>query len=171
MISKFKFYGLAALAAFLLWQAGTYGLQKYGEMRYNSGVKAGIQKENDRRETLDRELAAKRQQEKDADDLATNRRINEALSGAASARNAADRLRRELDRATTIAKQHAAAVGVSSDSGTLADLLADLFDQSVQAGNELAAEADRYYIAGERCNIQYNRLLPDRKGVMNDAHE
>lgn len=162
MLNKIKFYGLALVAALLLWKAGTYGLKAYGDMRYNSGVTAGIQQENTRRTNSDRQLAAKRQQEKDQDDIATNRRINEAHVAAANARYASDRLRKQLDAATAIARQHAAAIGVSSDAGTLPDLLADLFYQSVQAGNDLASEADAYYIAGQRCNIQYDRLMQQR---------
>ncbi|ALJ98164.1 endopeptidase Rz [Klebsiella phage vB_Kp3] len=159
MIGNLKIYLLAALAAFLLWQGGSYALTRYGESRYESGVTAGINKEAERRNKIDRDLAEMRQREKDQDDRDTTRRIDQARADAASAAYAADRLRQQLNAATAIAKQHASAVGVSSDAGTLADLLAELFYQSVQAGNELAAEADRYYIAGQRCNTQYNRLL------------
>lgn len=162
MIGNLKIYLLAALAAFLLWQGGAYVLSQYGEARYNDGVTVGKKKEAERREQLDRELAVKRQREKEEDDRDTNRRINEARADAASAVYAADRLRQQLTAATTIARQHAAAVGVSGDAATLADLLSELFYQSVRAGNELAEEADRYYIAGQRCNVQYNRLLQQR---------
>ena len=163
MIGNLKIYLLAALAAFLLWQGGSYALTRYGESRYESGVTAGINKEAERRNKIDRDLAEMRQREKDQDDRDTTRRIDQALADAASAVYAADRLRQQLNAATAIAKQRASAVGVSSDAGTLADLLAELFYQSVQAGNELAAEADRYYIAGQRCNAQYNRLLQAKR--------
>lgn len=70
----------------------------------------------------------------------------------------ADGMRTELSRIRELANHYTGAQSFGNSARAAVDLLAQLLGESQDAYRRTAAEADRYYLAGMTCQLQYNSL-------------
>lgn len=135
-----------------LW--GWHKVVSYGNERYEAGhakaiadQKAADQKEEARRNAEKQKLQADAQQ-----------RVDAALRDAADAAASVNRLRSETERIRKLAERYTGTQPAGVSTGKVINLLTELFDQSNDAYQRTAEEADRYYNAGITCQRQYESL-------------
>lgn len=72
-------------------------------------------------------------------------------------------LRTELSRIRQLANHYTGSQSSGNSAREAVDLLAELLGESQDAYRRAAAEADRYYLAGMTCQLQYNSLRGDHE--------
>ncbi|WP_312296735.1 DUF2514 family protein [Atlantibacter hermannii] len=146
---------LAALAA-----GGRIAWVNHGETQYAAGY---AQAQTDQKQADDK-ARSQRDQEKTQIEREAQSRINVARIDAEHANTAADGLRAELDKTKRLAEHYTGSFPAGTPASKVISVLADMLEESNRVYNATAAEAEKYRIAGESCEQQYDSLKKQKTG-------
>ncbi|EFE8827068.1 DUF2514 family protein, partial [Escherichia coli] len=90
--------------------------------------------------------------------------IDMARVDAEHANTAADSLRAELDKTKRLAEHYTGSFPTGTPASQVIGVLADMLEESNRVYNATAAEAEKYRIAGESCERQYDSLKKQKSG-------
>lgn len=133
------------------------------ESAKKEGFDAGVSYQKETQEKVDLEEEKRREHEKDAIERQYQSRIESLVADLNDYRATNDRLHGEI---TTIRKYLGDATGPQPDSKTTAQIarvLTELYSESVTEYRQVAEEAEKYRIAGEQCELQYDAMRNRRK--------
>lgn len=139
--------GVMALGIKLAWNS-------HGATQYAAGyekAKADIKQASDN-------LLDQREQEKNQIERDALSRIDAARADAAFADASSGRLRAELDNIRATAEHYTGTQPTGTPTGKIIHLLADMLEESNRVYVATAAEAERYRVAGDSCESQYDSL-------------
>ena len=146
---------LAALAA-----GFRIALVNHGETQYAAGY---AQAQADQKQADDK-ARSQRDQEKTQIEREAQSRIDVARVDAEHANAAADSLRAELDKTKRLAEHYTGSFPTGTPASKVIGVLADMLEESNRVYNATAAEAEKYRIAGESCEQQYDSLKKQKSG-------
>jgi hypothetical protein len=92
-------------------------------------------------------------------------RIDVARVDAEHANTAADGLRAELDKTKRLAEHYTGSFPTGTPASKVIGVLADMLEESNRSYIAAAEEAERYRVAGESCEQQYDALK--KRGAVN----
>lgn len=153
VISALPYLVVALIIALGIWKYN-HDVEKARTGGFNDGVsyQKGIEVQDTLRTRQEREDEKKRIEGQAAARVAdANRDRDIALSQLGG-------LHKELDRIRTIGQRYTGSQSVSTSTGEIINMLADLYEASERDYNAAAAEADNYYNAGLTCEVQYDSL-------------
>lgn len=133
------------------------------ESAKKEGFDAGVSYQKETQEKVDLEEEKRREHEKDAIERQYQSRIESLVADLNDYHATNDRLHGEI---TTIRKYLGDATGPQPDSKTTAQIarvLTELYSESVTEYRQVAEEAEKYRIAGEQCELQYDAMRNPRK--------
>jgi multidrug efflux pump subunit AcrA (membrane-fusion protein) len=133
---------------------------KHGDIQYDAGY---AQAQSDQKEADDK-ARAQREQEKTQIEREAQSRIDVARVDAEHANTAADSLRAELDKTKRLAEHYTGSFPTGTPASQVIGVLADMLEESNRVYHATAAEAEKYRIAGESCERQYDSLKKQKSG-------
>lgn len=146
------------LAALVI--GGVVAWNVHGSRQYDAGY---AQAQEDQKEADDK-ARSQRDQEKTQIEREAQSRIDAALIDAEFANTAADGLRAELDKTKQLAEHYTGPFPTGTPASKVISVLADMLEESNRVYNATAAEAEKYRIAGESCEQQYDSLRKKKSG-------
>lgn len=126
----------------------------HGSRQYDAGY---AQAKEDQKQADDK-LRSQREQEKTQIEREAQSRIDAARADAEYANSAADSMRAELDKTRRLAEHYTGSFPPGTPASKAIGVLADMLEESNRVYNATAAEAEKYRIAGEFCEQQYDSL-------------
>ena len=133
------------------------------ETARKEGFDAGVSYQKETQKAVDFEEEKRRAYEKDTIERQYRSRIESLVADLNNYRATNDRLHNEI---TTIRKYLGDATGPQPDSKTTAQIarvLTELYSESVTEYRQVAEEAEKYRLAGEQCELQYDAMRNPRK--------
>ncbi|EMA2157262.1 DUF2514 family protein [Enterobacter hormaechei] len=146
------------LAALII--GGVVAWNVHGDRQYDAGY---AQAQADQKQA-DEKARAQRDQEKTQIEREAQSRIDVARVDAEHANTAADSLRDELDKTRLLAEHYTGTFPAGTPASKVIGVLADMLEESNRAYIAAAAEAEKYRIAGESCERQYDSLKKQKPG-------
>ncbi|MHA0392797.1 DUF2514 family protein [Escherichia coli] len=143
---------VAMLAALVV--GGLVAWNDHGDRQYAAGY---AQAKEDQKHADDK-FRSQREQEKTQIEREAQSRIDAARVDAEYANTAADSMRAELDKTKRIAEHYTGSFPTGTPASKVIGVLADMLEESNRVYNATAAEAEKYRIAGESCEQQYDSL-------------
>ncbi|HBB0993419.1 TPA: DUF2514 family protein [Escherichia coli] len=143
---------VAMLAALVV--GGLVAWNDHGDRQYAAGY---AQAKEDQKQADDK-FRSQREQEKTQIEREAQSRIDAARVDAEYANTAADSMRAELDKTKRIAEHYTGSFPTGTPASKVIGVLADMLEESNRVYNATAAEAEKYRIAGESCEQQYDSL-------------
>ncbi|ENL2990107.1 DUF2514 family protein [Escherichia coli] len=143
---------MAMLAALVI--GGIIAWHVHGSTQYDAGY---AQAQADQKQA-DEKARSQRDQEKTQIEREAQSRIDVARIDAEHANTAADGLRAELDKTKRLAEHYTGSFPAGTPASKVISVLADMLEESNRVYNATAAEAEKYRIAGESCERQYDAL-------------
>lgn len=132
----------------------------HGETQYA----AGYAKAQADQKQADDKARTQRDQEKTQIEREAQSRIDVARVDAEHAYSAAGSLRAELDKIKRFAEHYTGSFPAGTPASKVIGVLADMLEESNRAYVATAAEAEKYRIAGESCEQQYDSLKKQKSG-------
>lgn len=132
----------------------------HGSRQYDAGY---AQAQADQKQADDK-ARSQRDQEKTQIEHEAQSRIDVARADAEHANSAADGLRSELDKTKRLAEHYTGSFPTGTPASKVIGVLADMLEESNRVYNATAAEAEKYRIAGESCEQQYDSLKNQKSG-------
>lgn len=126
----------------------------HGNRQYDAGY---AQAQSDQKQADDKALA-QRNKEKTQIERDALSRIESARADADFAAASSGRLQSELDKIKRIAEHYTGTFPTGTPASKVIGVLADMLEESNRVYNATAAEAEKYRIAGESCEQQYDSL-------------
>ncbi|HCO6912617.1 TPA: DUF2514 family protein [Escherichia coli] len=126
----------------------------HGDRQYDAGY---AQAQSDQKQA-DEKVKEKREQEKTQIERDALSRIESARADADFAAASSGRLQSELDKIKRIAEHYTGTFPTGTPASKVISVLADMLEESNRVYNATAAEAEKYRIAGESCEQQYDSL-------------
>ncbi|EHU3537364.1 DUF2514 family protein [Salmonella enterica] len=133
----------------------------HGEIQYAAGY---AQAQADQKQADDK-ARSQRDQEKTQIEREAQSRIDVARVDAEHANTAADGLRAELDKTKRLAEHYTGTFPTGTPASKVIGVLADMLEESNRTYVATAEEAERYRVAGESCEQQYDALK--KRGTVN----
>ncbi|AHN84561.1 lysis protein [Enterobacteria phage 9g] len=127
------------------------------------GFDAGVSYQKETQKAVDFEEEKRRAHEKDTIERQYRSRIESLLADLNNYRATNDRLHNEI---ATVRKYLGDATGPQPDSKTTAQIarvLTELYSESVTEYGQVAEEAEKYRLAGEQCELQYDAMRNPHK--------
>lgn len=149
---------IVVLAALVI--GGVVSWNVHGDRQYAAGY---AQAQEDQKQADDK-ARSQRDQEKTQIEREAQSRIDAALIDAEFANTAADGLRAELDKTKQLAEHYTGPFPTGTPASKVITVLADMLEESNRVYNATAAEAEKYRIAGESCEQQYDSLRKKKSG-------
>ena len=146
------------LAALII--GGVVAWNVHGDRQYDAGY---AQAQADQKQA-DEKARAQRDQENTQIEREAQSRIDVARVDAEHANTAADSLRDELDKTRLLAEHYTGTFPAGTPASKVIGVLADMLEESNRVYNATAAEAEKYRIAGESCEQQYDSLKKQKPG-------
>ncbi|EAZ6860584.1 TPA: DUF2514 family protein [Salmonella enterica subsp. enterica serovar Anatum] len=146
------------LAALVVTAVVTWNV--HGDRQYDAGY---AQAKADQKQADDK-ARAQRDQEKTQIEREAQSRIDVARADAEHANSAADSLRSELDKTKRLSEHYTGSFPTGTPASKVIGVLADMLEESNRVYNATAAEAEKYRIAGESCEQQYDSLKNQKSG-------
>ncbi|OKU26051.1 DUF2514 family protein [Escherichia coli] len=143
---------MAVLAVLVV--GGLVAWNDHGDRQYAAGY---AQAKEDQKQADDK-FRSQREQEKTQIEREAQSRIDAARVDAEYANTAADSMRAELDKTKRIAEHYTGSFPTGTPASKVIGVLADMLEESNRVYNATAAEAEKYRIAGESCEQQYDSL-------------
>ncbi|EET4183020.1 DUF2514 family protein [Escherichia coli] len=143
---------VAMLAALVV--GGLVAWNDHGDRQYAAGY---AQAKEDQKQADDK-FRSQRELEKTQIEREAQSRIDAARVDAEYANTAADSMRAELDKTKRIAEHYTGSFPTGTPASKVIGVLADMLEESNRVYNATAAEAEKYRIAGESCEQQYDSL-------------
>ncbi|EEZ0391430.1 DUF2514 family protein [Escherichia coli] len=143
---------VAVLAVLVI--SGVVAWNIHGSRQYDAGY---AQAKEDQKQADDK-LRSQREQEKTQIEREAQSRIDAARADAEYANSAADSMRAELDKTRRLAEHYTGSFLLGTPASKVIGVLADMLEESNRVYNATAAEAEKYRIAGEFCEQQYDSL-------------
>ncbi|HAG7652869.1 TPA: DUF2514 family protein [Escherichia coli] len=143
---------MAMLAVLVI--SGVVAWNAHGSRQYDAGY---AQAQEDQKQADDK-ARSQRDQEKTQIEREAQSRIDVARVDAEHANAAADSLRAELDKTKRLAEHYTGSFPTGTPASKVIGVLADMLEESNRVYNATAAEAEKYRIAGESCEQQYDSL-------------
>lgn len=147
------------LAALVI--GGKVAWNVHGSRRYDAGY---AQAQADQKQADDK-ARSQRDQEKTQIEREAQSRIDVARVDAEHANTAADGLRAELDKTKRLAEHYTGSFPAGTPASKVIGVLADMLEESNRTYVATAEEAERYRVAGESCEQQYDALK--KRGTVN----
>ncbi|HAU3358191.1 TPA: DUF2514 family protein [Salmonella enterica subsp. salamae] len=144
---------MVMLAALVI--CGLVAWNVHGDRQYAAGY---AQAQADQKQAEDK-ARAQRDQEKTQIEREAQSRIDAARVDAEHANTAADGLRAELDKAKRLAEHYTGTFPTGTPASKVIGVLSDMLEESNRAYVATAEEAEKYRIAGESCEQQYDSLM------------
>ncbi|MEB7922408.1 DUF2514 domain-containing protein [Atlantibacter hermannii] len=132
----------------------------HGDRQYDAGY---AQAKADQK-LADDNARSQRDQEKTQIEREAQSRIDVARVDAEHANTAADGLRAELDKTKRLAEHYTGSFPSGTPASKVIGVLADMLEESNGAYIAAAEEAEKYRIAGESCEQQYDSLKKRKSG-------
>ncbi|MFP2712403.1 DUF2514 family protein [Escherichia coli] len=132
----------------------------HGETQYA----AGYAKAQEDQKQADDKARSQRDQEKTQIEREAQSRIDVARIDAEHANTAADGLRAELDKTKRLAEHYTGSFPAGTPASKVISVLADMLEESNRSYIATAEEAEKYRIAGESCEQQYDSLKKQKTG-------
>lgn len=145
---------LIVLMLAALFIVGVVAWNIHGSRQYDAGY---AQAQEDQKHADDK-ARSQRDQEKTQIEREAQSRIDVARVDAEHANAAADSLRAELDKTKRLAEHYTGSFPTGTPASKVIGVLADMLEESNRVYNATAAEAEKYRIAGESCEQQYDSL-------------
>ncbi|EOK4034427.1 DUF2514 family protein [Escherichia coli] len=133
----------------------------HGETQYAAGY---AQAQADQKQADDK-ARAQRDQEKTQIERDAISRIEAARADADFAAASSGRLQSELDKIKLFAEHYTGSFPAGTPASKVIGVLADMLEESNQTYVATAEEAERYRVAGESCEQQYDALK--KRGTVN----
>ncbi|HAT3957216.1 TPA: DUF2514 family protein [Citrobacter freundii] len=133
----------------------------HGSRQYDAGY---AQAQADQKQADDK-ARSQRDQEKTQIEREAQSRIDVARVDAEHANAAADGLRAELDKTKRLAEHYTGSFPTGTPASKVIGVLADMLEESNRSYIAAAEEAERYRVAGESCEQQYDALK--KRGTVN----
>ncbi|MBF2790375.1 DUF2514 family protein [Enterobacter asburiae] len=133
---------------------------EHGDRQYAAGY---AQAQADQKQADDK-ARAQRDQEKTQIEREAQSRIDVARVDAEHANAAADGLRAELDKTKRLAEHYTGSFPAGTPASQVIRVLADMLEESNRVYNATATEAEKYRVAGESCEQQYDSLKKQKSG-------
>lgn len=133
----------------------------HGDRQYESGY---AKAQADQKQADDK-ARSQRDQEKTQIEREAQSRIDVARVDAEHANAAADGLRAELDKTKRLAEHYTGSFPTGTPASKVIGVLADMLEESNRSYIAAAEEAERYRVAGESCEQQYDALK--KRGTVN----
>lgn len=133
----------------------------HGDRQYESGY---AKAQADQKQADDK-ARSQRDQEKTQIEREAQSRIDVARVDAEHANAAADGLRAELDKTKRLAEHYTGTFPTGTPASKVIGVLADMLEESNRTYVATAEEAERYRVAGESCEQQYDALK--KRGTVN----
>ena len=134
--------------------SGVVAWNVHGGRQYDAGY---AQAKEDQKQADDK-LRSQREQEKTQIEREAQSRIDAARADAEYANTAADSMRAELDKTKRLAEHYTGSFSPGTPASKVIGVLADMLEESNRVYNATAVEAEKYRIAGEICEQQYDSL-------------
>ncbi|HDP9605165.1 TPA: DUF2514 family protein [Escherichia coli] len=134
---------------------------QHGDARY----KAGYAKAQADQIEIDDKARSQREQEKTQIERDALSRIESARADADFAAASSGRLQSELDKIKRFAEHYTGTFPTGTPASKVISVLADMLEESNRTYIETAEEAERYRVAGESCEQQYDALK--KRGTVN----
>ncbi|ELF8990029.1 DUF2514 family protein [Salmonella enterica] len=150
---------VSMLAALVV--GGIVAWNVHGSRQYDAGY---TQAQADQKQADDK-ARAQRNQEKTQIEREAQSRIDVARVDAEHANTAADGLRAELDKTKRLAEHYTGSFPTGTPASKVIGVLADMLEESNRTYVATAEEAERYRVAGESCEKQYDALK--KRGTVN----
>ncbi|EBI6103577.1 DUF2514 family protein [Salmonella enterica subsp. enterica serovar Newport] len=147
------------LAALVI--GGVVAWKAHGDRQYAAGY---TQAQADQKQADDK-ARSQRDQEKTQIEREAQSRIDVARVDAEHANTAADGLRAELDKTKRLAEHYTGSFPAGTPASKVIGVLADMLEESNRTYVATAEEAERYRVAGESCEQQYDALK--KRGTVN----
>ncbi|EIO3262573.1 DUF2514 family protein [Salmonella enterica] len=147
------------LAALVI--GGKVAWNVHGSRHYDAGY---AQAQADQKQADDK-ARSQRDQEKTQIEREAQSRIDVARVDAEHANTAADGLRAELDKTKRLAEHYTGSFPAGTPASKVIGVLADMLEESNRTYVATAEEAERYRVAGESCEQQYDALK--KRGTVN----
>ena len=139
---------------------GRVAWNEHGDRLYAAGY---VQAQADQKQADDK-ARSQRDQEKTQIEREAQSRIDVARVDAEHANTAADGLRAELDKTRLLAEHYTGTFPAGTPASKVIGVLADMLEESNRVYNATATEAEKYRIAGESCEQQYDSLKKQKSG-------
>ncbi|MGC6538663.1 DUF2514 family protein [Escherichia coli] len=133
----------------------------HGDRQYDAGY---AQAQSDQKQAGDK-ARAQRDKEKTQIERDALSRIESARADADFAAASSGRLQSELDKIKRIAEHYTGTFPTGTPASKVISVLADMLEESNRAYVATAEEAERYRVAGESCEQQYDALK--KRGTIN----
>lgn len=153
-----QLFTIVMLAALVI--GGVVSWNVHGDRQYAAGY---AQAQEDQKQADDN-ARSQRDQEKTQIEREAQSRIDAALIDAEFANTAADGLRAELDKTKQLAEHYTGPFPTGTPASKVIGVLTDMLEESNRVYNATAAEAEKYRIAGESCEQQYDSLRKKKSG-------
>ncbi|EJD6649780.1 DUF2514 family protein [Citrobacter freundii] len=147
------------LAALVI--CGVVAWNIHGDRQYAAGY---AQAQADQKQADDK-ARAQRDQEKTQIERDAISRIEAARADADFAAASSGRLQSELDKIKRLAEHYTGSFPAGTPASQVIGVLADMLEESNRAYVATAEEAERYRVAGESCEQQYDALK--KRGTVN----
>ncbi|EJV8767927.1 DUF2514 family protein [Salmonella enterica] len=147
------------LAALVI--GGNVAWNVHGSRQFDAGY---AQAQADQKQADDK-ARSQRDQEKTQIEREAQSRIDVARVDAEHANTAADGLRAELDKTKRLAEHYTGSFPAGTPASKVIGVLADMLEESNRTYVATAEEAERYRVAGESCEQQYDALK--KRGTVN----
>ncbi|EGP9350751.1 DUF2514 family protein [Escherichia coli] len=134
--------------------SGVVAWNVHGIRQYDSGY---AQAQADQKQADDK-ARAQRDQEKTQIEREAQSRIDAARADAEHANTVVDSMRAELDKTRRLAEHYTGSFPSGTSASKVIGVLADMLEESNRVYNATAVEAEKYRIAGEFCEQQYDSL-------------
>lgn len=150
----------------LLPYALVIGVVALGHWKYNNdistsrqeGFDAGVTHQKGVQAQVDQEEGDRRNAEKEKLERQYQAKLESMGADLAFSNSANERLQQEIDTVRQLLGENTGTQLSGTSTLTLARVLTDLYSESVREYNKVAEEAERYRIAGEQCEIQYDTI-------------
>lgn len=150
---------IVMLAALVV--GGVVAWNIHGDRQYE----AGYAKAKAEQKSADEKAREEREQEKTQIEHDALSRIESARADADFAAASSGRLQSELDKIKRFAEHYTGTFPTGTPASKVISVLADMLKESNRTYIETAEEAERYRVAGESCEQQYDALK--KRGTVN----
>ena len=140
--------------------SGVVAWNVHGIRQYDAGY---AQAKADQK-LADDNARSQRDQEKTQIEREAQSRIDAARADAEHANTVVDSMRAELDKTRRLAEHYTGSFPSGTSASKVIGVLADMLEESNRVYNATAAEAEKYRIAGESCERQYDSLKKQKSG-------
>ncbi|KKF68276.1 DUF2514 domain-containing protein [Citrobacter amalonaticus] len=141
--------------------SGVVAWNIHGDRQYD----AGYAKAKAEQKSADEKAREEREQEKTQIEHDALSRIESARADADFAAASSGRLQSELDKIKLFAEHYTGTFPTGTPASKVISVLADMLEESNRTYIETAEEAERYRVAGESCEQQYDALK--KRGTVN----